>query len=1509
MPRLPPQETSIAPGFLLAKSESAPAEASNPASESGPIHDWLEVVKEGYGDRFAAAFEELGVEDVDDLGELVDGKEAAELLDSTLSAYGAKAVQLQKIRRALAELTGVECSTKEVSVSPPLFLMDEASRGSASGQAALKSSACAPVAPIPTANGRGGSCVDHDLLMSLFTGPRLAVAAPIIPRPGSVSPPSTFGFSSLRTGDGPHLYFVHSIDGDPFRPGETFSFVTHLLGNCNCVALEYNSDAKACNSLVALCALYVRRIFQHAHGSPSACLYLVGNSFGCIIAHEVATQLQALGRRVGLILIGAEVRWPSPNTYRMGGYPWLQGKFEAPLWVARNVGAMDFAETEVLALLDTQVEKRDANRVQMRAYWKHAGPADMPYEDFMHIATTGAENMDILHDFLHKHGPSCIFTGETLFLLPASSPEFECAEAVNSNFCSNLHPVLVQGTAYDLLQVRNANATANVILGWLRQQGERITAMPLVGPAPPLNTPMYPYPNYASPSITQQPVAPQKQIIQRGPSREDVATKVMKILNEQVMEPLELTSNLEEGGLDSISMSLVATQIQNDLGVQLTAGNMIEMVKVNDLVDYIVNALPKKMPVSEVLQRPTNMTNGAVVLAPARLEVPEETDLPGTATLQRGDGPLAYVVHGIDGDIFSPGASYAAVAPLIAPCRTVALVYDEQAYACKTLPQLAAEYTRRIIGDSSRFKNRPIFIVGYSFGCVIAHQMALQVQGRGVKVGLLLVDFEVTYPPAPDIGRLGGYDWLGGAVEATLLLVRSMGGIDGIMWSENETKEMLKLAPSDRDVKAFQDRAFAKISANRRGFRRQEFDTFAEKGGRNMDRMDNMSRPWKPSDSFEGDALLILAPDSGDFHRAADVNRKYCKSLEVAYALGTHYSILQAELAPKAAGCMLTFMRRLGHDVPEAVAVTDVPGISTLSTGSGPRFYMVHGIDGDFLTPGASYASLAPMIAPCNAAVLLYDEEAYKCESIPALARLYNARILQDMMRSLTSPVFIVGYSFGCVIAHQMALQIQQSGQNVGLILLDFEVAYPPEPSLGRLGGYDWLGGEIEAVLLMARSMCGLEGVMWAEEETKQLLAMDPKDRDIKAFQERTFQNISNARKGFRRQEFDTFAYQGGKNMDKMDSIARPWAPQEEFKGETLLVLAPDSKDFHCAADVNRKHCTSMEVAYALGTHYNMLQAAFVPKAVGCIFDFLRKLGHEVPESPTVSDIAGTKTLRFCDGPRAYVVHGSDGRAENFQHFADCLSSFNVVALVYDDDASKCKSVSQLANLYNARVLQDILRNSALHVPIYIGGYDMGCAVAHEMVLQIQQTEQDVSLVLFDHEVAFPPAPCSIRLGGYDWCGGLVEAALQLVRASCGKEGISWSEKEAISFGNLAPTARNDHAFVDRACKRITACTGNLDPEELRVRIEETGLKLERLYNTLSPWTPEEQFKGRTLLITAPQSPEFEAAKNVNSRFCTKLSVSVGSGTHYGLFDVDNAPTIAEAVAQFARTCGHLPEG
>jgi len=591
-------------------------------------------------------------------------------------------------------------------------------------------------------------------------------------------------------------------------------------------------------------------------------------------------------------------------------------------------------------------------------------------------------------------------------------------------------------------------------------------------------------------------------------------------------------------------------------------------------------------------------------------QAPAVPDVPGLMTLHSGEGPRVYMVHGLDTDLFGTGASYSALAPMLAPCHACAVAYDDEAVKCDSLPELGGLILWRIAQDRARNPEAPVFIAGYSFGCVIAHQVALLAHQYGMPVSLILVDFEVTYPPGGSTQRIGGYDWLGGATEAALLIARSMGGVDGVVWAAKEAEELLSKAPEKRDVQDIQQRAFDFISSKRRGFGRTEFNEFCDRGGRNIQQIHTITGKWEPGDSFAGETLLVLAPDSAEFHAAKEINARFCSNMEVAYGLGTHYSILQGPLAPKTAGCILNFMRRLGHSVPQAPAVPDVPGLMTLHSGEGPRVYMVHGLDTDLFGTGASYSALAPMLAPCNTCLLRFDADATSSDSLLTLAQKYLMRIVGDMQQNPSAQLVIVGSAFGCVIAHQIALQMQQHGAQVSLVLIDFEVSYPPGKDLHRFGGYDWLGGEFEATLQMVRSVgC----VQWAAAEAERLQRLAAPARDITELRKRAFAEHASKLTQFTRADFDSFCSRGGHCMDLLHGLVKGWAPPGKFTGATLLVLAAGSGEFHAARDVNAQFCTSMETVEVAGTAYSILEPERPSAVAAAVLSFLRKHGHAVP--------------------------------------------------------------------------------------------------------------------------------------------------------------------------------------------------------------------------------------------------------------------------------------------------------
>ena len=78
-----------------------------PKAPSGTIEDWLEKVKTGYAERFAAAWRDTGgYHDLEDV--LYDAAEtlSSEQLDAIMVPAGAKPIDLRRMSDAVRQLAG-----------------------------------------------------------------------------------------------------------------------------------------------------------------------------------------------------------------------------------------------------------------------------------------------------------------------------------------------------------------------------------------------------------------------------------------------------------------------------------------------------------------------------------------------------------------------------------------------------------------------------------------------------------------------------------------------------------------------------------------------------------------------------------------------------------------------------------------------------------------------------------------------------------------------------------------------------------------------------------------------------------------------------------------------------------------------------------------------------------------------------------------------------------------------------------------------------------------------------------------------------------------------------------------------------------------------------------------------------------------------------------------------------------------------------------------------------------
>ncbi|CAE7358827.1 Rad54b [Symbiodinium natans] len=759
-------------------------------------------------------------------------------------------------------------------------------------------------------------------------------------------------------------------------------------------------------------------------------IVVAGYSHGCVIAHQMACQLEEDGISAGVILFDLEVTWPPPATNsRVGGYSFLGGEAEAILLISRAFGKFEFAMKEAVGL---NLEKEASNSIDVDALRQRAFEAlnqkGLPFELFANIVKRSGMNIERLHYLGNPWEPPRAFAGPALMVVAPDSPEFSGAQETNAKYCKQMEAVTGKGSHYNMLQGEQAVVQAGIV----HQFRQRLT--------------------------------------------------------------------------------------------------------------------PTSAP-------PRAGRSNTVVLRPGS---------PGATRI--------YAVHGLDGDVMSDGSSYATLAKYLDPCRVCALVYEEEAYACDTVPALAACYNRRVLEDARRNgglkEENPILVAGYSHGCVVAHQMACQLEEDGVSVGVILFDLEVTWPPPATNSRVGGYSFLGGEAEAILLISRAFGKFEFAM-KEAVELNLAKEASQSIDVDALRQRAFEAL--NQKGLPFELFAHIVKRSGMNIERLHYLGNPWEP------------------FASAREINAKYCKQMEAVTGKGSHYNMLQAQSGEQAvvqAGIVHQFRQRLTSFKPDRLVdaklitregwaqqhcraeATDLPG----SAGA-TRIYAVHGLDGDVMSDGSSYATLAKHLDPCRVCALVYEEEAYACDTVPSLAACYNRRVLEDARRNgglkEENPILVAGaatlfglrnapalvdltsYSHGCVVAHQMACQLEEAGISVGVILFDLEVTWPPPATNSRVGGYSFLGGEAEAILLISRAFGKFEfamkafDVVWEAVELN--LAMEASQSiDVDALRQRAFEALN--QKGLPYELFAHIVKRSGMNIERLHYLGNPWEPSQPQK-------------------------------------------------------------------------------------------------------------------------------------------------------------------------------------------------------------------------------------------------------------------------------------------------------------------------------------------------------------------------
>jgi len=422
----------------------------------------------------------------------------------------------------------------------------------------------------------------------------------------------------------------------------------------------------------------------------------------------------------------------------------------------------------------------------------------------------------------------------------------------------------------------------------------------------------------------------------------------------------------------------------------------------------------------------------------------DEDDLEGGTLMER---PRVYIVEGMGDDAFKPNESYESLnAALSDFCHVRHLFYDESKFHCTTLSSLAAFYKRAILDDveqSWQDAAEHIVIVGYAFGAVVAHEIALQFEEVGTEVALVVLDSEVTWSPGETFRRLGGYKWLGSEVEATFMMMRAMGAKDFV---EEHVRRLLHMRQvTDEAIDELKMYAFWE-QAQRGGFMLVKDFTFRiSERSKHLQKMMNIVRSMEKAapEVFDGDAILMSSTESPEFAQAFEINRKYCSQLQIERSHGTHYNMFQGERVLNLISNMRHFMARRGYlGVSARQAIARQAGLMVVRNGDGPAIYIVHDSSDDPYGAnglGTIYKSMGSSLAPCRLAVLAYDKEAEEHQEMKGLAELYNMRIMRDIF-GRACPIVLVGYSLGASLAYEMARRMESNGVQVKLVLIDSEM-------------------------------------------------------------------------------------------------------------------------------------------------------------------------------------------------------------------------------------------------------------------------------------------------------------------------------------------------------------------------------------------------------------------------------------------------------------------------------------
>eukprot|EP00439_Symbiodinium_sp_Y106_P026382 s4914_g3.t1 len=543
----------------------------------------------------------------------------------------------------------------------------------------------------------------------------------------------------------------------------------------------------------------------------------------------------------------------------------------------------------------------------------------------------------------------------------------------------------------------------------------------------------------------------------------------------------------------------------------------------------------------------------------------------------------------------------------------------------------------------------------------------------------------------------------------------------------------------------------------------------------------------------------------------------------------------RGEQAVVQARCVHDFWRRLSAPVPASLGPS-VEGLCPLTQGSSYVLYYVHGLDGDAFGPGVTLGEL-PYRLSCSVCALEYDDEAFACETVDALVKLYKGRIMQDFVqRPAGEKLVLAGRSCGALLACLAALQLQEEGVCSSLVILDSEVVWPSK--LDTTFCYEWLGREVEATLWLAQ----LGGATtFAKDQVLEAVtrgraspvAEGPARLQTQAYGQCARQLEACGVRSLK--DFRNICTLASSNAERLRQLLVPEAGSQRglagfFEGRALIIAGSEEREAPLMWCAN-PFLGDLTVQVA-GDGAELYVGDAAAAVVAAITDFLSGPVQDRLPVPGLLALAGNSArvaepetesaLALPDVPSVYLIPGCDGG--EFGHLATLAQGFtncNTCQLEFDEEAMRRTTLSDVATLFARRVLQDQRQSKLLEpsngplavtaeatVPnglhdsededseefrpkdlgrkVVLVGHVTGASLAFEMAMQLQEADVEVALVVIQGEVAWSGGPVPDRCFSASWLGSTCEATLLIARC-LGAADFASKEAHSLWLANECP--------------------------------------------------------------------------------------------------------------------------